>query len=67
MLLAVHLPVNTFMQIDKFSATDRKELNARVCSSVLVGEGGTGGQKFGGPRASHGGYVYYHIVYVESN
>jgi hypothetical protein len=36
MLLAVDLPVNTFMQIDKLSATDRKELNARVCSSVLL-------------------------------
>jgi len=29
MLLAVDLPVNSFMQIDKFSATDRKELKAR--------------------------------------
>ncbi|CAM6052140.1 unnamed protein product, partial [Sphagnum compactum] len=35
MLLAVDLPLNTFMQIDKFSATDGKELNARVCSSVF--------------------------------
>jgi hypothetical protein len=62
MQLAVDLPVNTFMQIDKFLATDMKELNARVCSGVLVGEGGTGGQKTGGPGASHGGYVYYNMV-----
>ncbi|CAK9866810.1 unnamed protein product [Sphagnum jensenii] len=65
MLLAVDLPVNTFMQIDKFSATDRKELNARVCSSVLVGEGGTGGQKFGGPGASHGGLYALQVTLGE--